>query len=91
LLLILSPLGKSPAVRGFCLENFFEILQLLSTSTRFINSLYGQELIVSRGAGLRGGAWNNQPHNVVCAIRNGNEPDDRNNNIGFRCAKTPGL
>jgi len=26
-----------------------------------------------------------------CAIRNGNEPDDRNNNIGFRCAKTPGF
>jgi len=45
---------------------------------------------VSRGAGLRGGAWNNQPQNVVCAIRNGNDADDRNNNIGFRCAKTPG-
>jgi len=38
---------------------------------------------------LRGGAWNNQLDNVACAIRNGNEPDDRNNNIGFRCAKTP--
>jgi hypothetical protein len=38
---------------------------------------------------LRGGAWNNQPHNVACAIRNHNEPDDRNNNIGFRVAKTP--
>ncbi|NUM79124.1 SUMF1/EgtB/PvdO family nonheme iron enzyme [candidate division KSB1 bacterium] len=39
---------------------------------------------------LRGGAWNNQPHNVACAYRNNNEPDNRNNNIGFRCAKTPG-
>jgi hypothetical protein len=25
---------------------------------------------------------------MACAIRNNNEPDDRNNNIGFRCAKT---
>jgi hypothetical protein len=38
---------------------------------------------------LRGGAWNNQPQNVACAIRNRNNPDNRNNNIGFRCAKTP--
>jgi len=38
---------------------------------------------------LRGGAWNNQPHNLSCAIRNRNEPDNRNNNIGLRCAKTP--
>ncbi|MCK6561509.1 SUMF1/EgtB/PvdO family nonheme iron enzyme [candidate division KSB1 bacterium] len=39
---------------------------------------------------LRGGAWNNQPDNAACAYRNNNEPDIRNNNIGFRCAKTPG-
>jgi len=38
---------------------------------------------------LRGGAWNNQPNNLSCAIRNRNEPDIRNNNIGLRCAKTP--
>jgi hypothetical protein len=40
-------------------------------------------------AGGRGGAWNNQPQNVACANRNNNDPNNRNNNIGFRCAKTP--
>ncbi|NUO81987.1 SUMF1/EgtB/PvdO family nonheme iron enzyme [candidate division KSB1 bacterium] len=38
---------------------------------------------------LRGGAWNNQPNNLSCARRNRNEPNNRNNNIGLRCAKTP--
>jgi hypothetical protein len=33
---------------------------------------------------LRGGAFNNNPRNVRCAYRNNNEPDNRNNNIGFR-------
>ncbi|MDZ7363559.1 MAG: SUMF1/EgtB/PvdO family nonheme iron enzyme [candidate division KSB1 bacterium] len=46
----------------------------------------GQALIVRV---LRGGAWNNNPHNVACANRNNNEPDNRNNNVGFRVAKTP--
>ncbi|MGH7595334.1 MAG: hypothetical protein ACREOI_03235 [bacterium] len=38
---------------------------------------------------LRGGAWNNNPNNVACAYRNNNDADNRNNNVGFRCAKTP--
>jgi hypothetical protein len=33
---------------------------------------------------LRGGAWNNNRDNVRCANRNHNEPDNRNNNVGFR-------
>lgn len=33
---------------------------------------------------LRGGAFNNNHNNVRCAVRNNNEPDNRNNNIGFR-------
>jgi len=33
---------------------------------------------------LRGGAWNNNDNNVRCAIRNNNQPDNRNNNVGFR-------
>ena len=37
---------------------------------------------------LRGGAWNNLPHSVACAIRNGSEPDDRSSFVGFRCART---
>jgi hypothetical protein len=33
---------------------------------------------------LRGGAFNNNERNVRCAYRNRNEPDERNNNVGFR-------
>jgi formylglycine-generating enzyme required for sulfatase activity len=36
---------------------------------------------------LRGGSFNNNRRNVRCAYRNNNNPDNRNNNIGFRvCA-----
>ncbi|WP_367113373.1 SUMF1/EgtB/PvdO family nonheme iron enzyme [Zoogloea sp.] len=37
---------------------------------------------------LRGGGWNNQPDNARSAIRNRNTPDNRNNNTGFRLART---
>ena len=33
---------------------------------------------------LRGGSFNNNRDNVRCAYRNNNNPDNRNNNIGFR-------
>ncbi|MDP6358323.1 MAG: SUMF1/EgtB/PvdO family nonheme iron enzyme [Planctomycetota bacterium] len=33
---------------------------------------------------LRGGSFANNSQNVRCANRNRNEPDNRNNNIGFR-------
>ncbi|MBX3050356.1 MAG: SUMF1/EgtB/PvdO family nonheme iron enzyme [Caldilineaceae bacterium] len=33
---------------------------------------------------LRGGSWNNNATNVRTANRNRNEPDNRNNNVGFR-------
>ncbi|MBW4478687.1 MAG: SUMF1/EgtB/PvdO family nonheme iron enzyme [Tolypothrix brevis GSE-NOS-MK-07-07A] len=33
---------------------------------------------------LRGGSWNNNPENCRSANRNNNNPDNRNNNIGFR-------
>jgi len=33
---------------------------------------------------LRGGSWINNPDNARAAIRNRNDPDNRNNNIGFR-------
>ena len=35
--------------------------------------------------GQRGGSWNNETHNIRCAYRNRNNPDNRNNNGGFRC------
>lgn len=39
-----------------------------------------------RATVLRGGSWNNDPINLRTANRNNNTPDNRNNNIGFRCA-----
>ncbi len=33
---------------------------------------------------LRGGSFNNNQRNVRCAYRNNNNPDNRNDNIGFR-------
>ncbi|WP_096292374.1 formylglycine-generating enzyme family protein [Nitrosomonas ureae] len=35
---------------------------------------------------LRGGSWNNNGRNTRSAVRNRNEPDNRNDNIGFRLA-----
>ncbi|NUQ84323.1 MAG: SUMF1/EgtB/PvdO family nonheme iron enzyme [Anaerolineales bacterium] len=33
---------------------------------------------------VRGGAFNNNERNVRCAVRNRNNPENRNNNQGFR-------
>lgn len=38
---------------------------------------------------LRGGSWNNNANRVRSAYRNNNTPDNRNNNVGFRCARSP--
>jgi hypothetical protein len=37
---------------------------------------------------IRGGSWNNQPANLRSANRNRNNPDNRNNNLGFRLAQS---
>jgi formylglycine-generating enzyme required for sulfatase activity len=37
---------------------------------------------------LRGGSWNNNPQNLRSANRNHNPPGNRNNNVGFRLART---
>ena len=34
----------------------------------------------------RGGSWNNNARNCRSANRNNNDPDNRNNNLGFRVA-----
>ena len=36
------------------------------------------------GAVVRGGSWNNTEINARCAYRNRNQPDNRNDNLGFR-------
>ncbi len=35
----------------------------------------------------RGGSWNNNSRNCRVANRNRNNPDNRNNNLGFRVAQ----
>ena len=35
---------------------------------------------------LRGGSWGNGPSFVRVSVRSGNEPDNRSNVVGFRCA-----
>ncbi|MEM7478499.1 MAG: SUMF1/EgtB/PvdO family nonheme iron enzyme [Planctomycetota bacterium] len=41
---------------------------------------------------IRGGSWNSNAQNVRAAYRNWNSPENRNNNLGFRCRthKEPG-
>jgi len=36
---------------------------------------------------VRGGSWNNNPQNLRVSNRNNNSPANRNNNVGFRCAR----
>lgn len=41
-------------------------------------------LIQKHARVMRGGSWNNNRNNARCSYRNRNEPDNFNNNIGFR-------
>ena len=36
---------------------------------------------------IRGGSWNDNARNVRSAYRNGNHPGNRNDKLGFRCAR----
>jgi formylglycine-generating enzyme required for sulfatase activity len=36
----------------------------------------------------RGGSWNNNAQNCRVSNRNNNDPTNRNNNIGFRLARS---
>jgi hypothetical protein len=38
---------------------------------------------------LRGGSWNHNPRNCRSAYRNHNQPDNANNNVGFRVVCLP--
>jgi len=49
-------------------------------------------LLIVLGLGcraLRGGGWNNNQRNARVSDRNHNEPDNFNNNIGFRLVVAP--
>ena len=36
---------------------------------------------------IRGGSWNDNARNGRAAFRNFNDPTNRNDNLGFRCAR----
>jgi hypothetical protein len=40
---------------------------------------------------LRGGSFNNNERNARCAYRNNNNPNNRNDNNGFRVGASHGL
>lgn len=40
---------------------------------------------------VRGGSFDNNQNNVRCAYRNRNNPDNRNNNVGFRIVRAHGF
>jgi len=37
---------------------------------------------------IRGGSWNNDAQNLRSANRNNNDPENRNDNVGFRLVST---
>jgi hypothetical protein len=39
---------------------------------------------------IRGGSWNNTARNARAAYRNWNAPENRNDNLGFRCLSSRG-
>ncbi len=51
-----------------------------------LDTLTSGVLQQGRNRVLRGGSWINNGRNLRSARRNANEPDNRNNNIGFRLA-----
>ena len=47
----------------------------------------GRGAAMEVGGVLRGGSWNNNDENLRVSNRNKNNPDNRNNNNGLRCAQ----
>ncbi|MBN1147365.1 MAG: hypothetical protein JXA78_08915 [Anaerolineales bacterium] len=50
----------------------------------FLGNWRSSIAVVGAGGNLRGGGWNNNRRNARCAYRNRNEPDNFNDNLGFR-------
>lgn len=83
------PSGASP----------FGVLDLAGNVWEWTSSLYklypyvvtdGREDLSASGSRvIRGGSWNNNPRNLRSTNRNRNEPTNRNNTVGFRCAQNP--
>lgn len=52
-----------------------------TVTPRLLDECCGDQL---RRRVVRGGSWNNNPNNLRAANRNRNNPQNRNNNLGFR-------
>ena len=87
-----APVGSYPA-NGFGLRdmvgNAWE-----SCVDRYAKDYYGNSPWenplgpdVGESRVVRGGCWNSIHRYLRCSNRNSNVPDDRNNNIGFRCVR----
>ena len=61
----------------------------LLDSARFVAQFLNQAAVGSNRVN-RGGSWNNNARNCRSANRNRNDPDNRNNNLGFRLCLSPG-
>ena len=58
----------------------------LSRSSARVDAIGSHPEVARHSAGrvLRGGAFNNDANNLRAAYRNNNDPDNENNNLGFR-------
>jgi hypothetical protein len=58
---------------------------------RSVYSIFLRVLVENVNRVLRGGSWNNNGRNVRSAYRNGNDPGNRNDNIGLRLSRARGV
>ena len=88
-----SPVGSYPDGASWCTA-----LDLAGNVWEWVEDWYGSHLAIpqsnpTRSASddfrvLRGGAWDGQPYDARGATRHMDQPDPRNSDIGFRCAKS---
>ncbi len=68
-------------------ENLYQAYRKARRGKRRREQAYRFEFDLESNLLLRGGAWNNNQWNARCACRNRNNPDNWNNNVGFRVAE----
>lgn len=59
----------------------------MAYSSRLHACAWGSGDLAAARRVVRGGSWNNDYHNARAAYRNRNNPDNRNNNVGFRVVR----
>ncbi len=91
--------GGTVEVGSFA-PNGYGLFDMAGNVWEWVNSLYnsypyraddGREDSQTSGTRvLRGGSWNNNPFNLRTAYRSYYEPVNADNDVGFRCARSPG-